>query len=624
MSRFKCLPMRRLVSPAILAFGLALIASLAVHLPIYSALGVLADVFDLMKPRAAPSQAPVFVEFGTTDDGEDGPDRGAESEPTPGPAQAEVDPTAADDPEQPPPTAPAPDRSPQIAAPTPADVPQRRVQVTPPPAAERANRQAITQRSEDPTVEPPPDARFVAEQNRRVAEESVATLRNYQRDDQVPSAGPSTATAEEEREGNDVEEEVADLRDREGSEARTATPQEAVAERPEHASAEAPPNATASGDTARAGAARTGTGRDDSAVHAGAPAGARAEAGGEPRLLEVQDGSGSFVVAMPPEGEGGGDRGGVARVGPGSGEGGSGIGVRGSGGRRGERGRGRGQGSLGPDLRVSWSQFEQVYGRQQLDRDRETWVRERRSRMFGSNRQQEWREFRAAIENFVPNVRPGNQTALNAAASPFAEYLATVHRRIHREFADRFLRGLPAGATSPFSERSLQTDLEIIINRDGSVHRVGVVRPSGFLPFDYGAYAAVMRGQPYPEPPSPILSGDGRVYLHWGFYRSERQCGTFNAEPYILPNPPGTPTPRRGPLRDEPEWGGVVPDDARPTWGTDDGAHGGTPEGDDESSPTPVAPPSSPGDDAPEREPPPQRPAPPAVGAAIGKGDGRS
>jgi hypothetical protein len=98
------------------------------------------------------------------------------------------------------------------------------------------------------------------------------------------------------------------------------------------------------------------------------------------------------------------------------------------------------------------------------------------------------------------------------------------------------------------------------------VHRVGVVRSSGLLPFDFGAFNSVLRGQPYPPPPSSILSGDDRVYFHWGFYRNQRQCGTFNAEPYIVPNPRGSG--RRKGLTDAPDWDTVVPPGSQPTWRT--------------------------------------------------------
>jgi TonB family protein len=121
----------------------------------------------------------------------------------------------------------------------------------------------------------------------------------------------------------------------------------------------------------------------------------------------------------------------------------------------------------------------------------------------------------------------------------------------------------------------LYTDLEIVWNRDGTLHKVGVLKSSGFLPFDFGAYDAVMRAGPFPAPPEKILSGNGKAYVHWAFYRNERQCGTFNARPKILPNPPGTPAP-----------GGPGPFNDR------DGAHGelrlpgpARPAGDDDTRP---------------------------------------
>ena len=159
----------------------------------------------------------------------------------------------------------------------------------------------------------------------------------------------------------------------------------------------------------------------------------------------------------------------------------------------------------------------------------------------------------------MDRVKPGNQTALNAAASPFAAYLAEMHRSIHREFAMRFLPSLPV-VGGAFADPSLVTRLEIIVNNDGSLHQVGVVRTSGFTPFDYGAWNAVTRAAPFPQPPKRILSGDGRVYLRWDFYNNERQCGTFNAEPFILPNPGGDPKPSPGgPLHDR----GTIPPDGK-------------------------------------------------------------
>src|SRR5262249_26532849 len=112
------------------------------------------------------------------------------------------------------------------------------------------------------------------------------------------------------------------------------------------------------------------------------------------------------------------------------------------------------------NLRMSWSQFEDTFGADELREQREAYLAQRRSTAEGHSRQRQWREFRAAIENFVPSVRPGDQTALNAAADPFATYLTAVHRQIHRTYAWGFLDSLPI-AGGPFNDRDLHTELEI-------------------------------------------------------------------------------------------------------------------------------------------------------------------
>jgi len=577
---------RKLFPPAFIVFSLALIGSLAVHLPVYEALGFLAKSIAAERAEVVEA-APVEIEFEIGDPVDDLPAAPTEDE------QAEALAAPTDDevgdrtPERRRPRRQPEEEEPQqrraaaeeeeeepVVVPPP-QVAQAQPVATPPPEA--MNKQAIQQRSQNPN-EPPPDTNYIADENNTVEEQTVARLRNFARDDEEQEAGMPSDESEVQELGNADEVEVADAREMEGSDVRTPTEIEANMERPREASDTPPPNVAARGDTGRVAAADAARGASDNDPRGGDEGGARQSGGGErTRLVEVNDGSGSFTIAVRerPEGEGEGEGGGQAVAGVGQGERGSGRRAGRIGrGRRGERGRGRGHGRTGPDLRVSWSQFENVYTEDQLREERETYLEERQSRLRGSNRQRTWRNFRAAIENFVPNVRPGNQTALNAAASPFASYIAAVHRRIHREYAHRFLGGLPAGGTSPFSDITLHTKLEIILNRDGSVHRIGVAKPSGFLAFDYGAYNAVMRGQPYPEAPSSILSGDGKVYVHWGFYRNSRQCGTFNAEPYILRNPPSTPQPGGGGLRDMGQ-GGVIPADAEPTWGT-----GGEPSGD--------------------------------------------
>jgi len=486
---------RRYREPVVIAFTIALIASLSVHLPVYEVLGGLAD---RLKARAEEARKqrkldPVEVDF---DVPQTGTSELARKKQRRRPAE-QTKPTRKQ-------VAQMQERAAQQ---------QQQPQQPPPPDAP----QAIQQHAENPD-QAPDNARFIAEQNNRVEEESVARERTMIRDDKLPAPGrQQKATDTLEEAGNSNEQKVAEMRNKDGSDARKPTPDEASRQRPDKA-IEADPI------KAQRVASQSPSGK--TADTSGDRAAERAE-----ETITITDPAGTFSIRKPAQaGQGGG-----------------------------QRAKGR-----GPGGQLAWSQYEAAVGSEKLEQDRRAYLAEQKSSQRGISREKSWNEFRAAIENYVPGVRAGSTTALNAAASPFATYIAAVHRRIHQEFADRFLRSLPIGG-SPYQDPTLMTKLEIVLNRDGSVHRVGIVRSSGLLPFDFGAFNSVLRGQPYPPAPSSILSGDGRVYFHWGFYRNQRQCGTFNAEPYIVPNPRGTKP--QGPT-DAPDWETVVPAGSKPTWRT--------------------------------------------------------
>jgi hypothetical protein len=528
---------RRYREPVVIAFALALIASLSVHLPVYEVLGGLADRLrsETDEARKAQQFDPVEVDFEVSDDTKSQRARKKARQ------REKV-------------------KREQLAQ---AAVAQAKEAHKPPPPRPDTARQAVQQHSTNPDVEPPDNAQFLAEQNNRVTEETVARIRNMIRDDQIPSPGRQEKRSDTlQEQGNASKQEIAEARNKEGSDARKVTEEEASRKRPDKAIKADPIKAER--------------------VSRQAPSGKRSNTSGDragqtaDETITITDAAGTFSIRRP----------------SGAGQGG------------GERAKGRGPGS-----KLAWSQYEAAVGSDKLEEDRRAYLAERKSSQRGIAREKTWNEFRAAIENYAPGVKPGATTALNAAASPFATYIAAVHRRIHQEFADRFLRSLPIGG-SPYQDPTLMTKLEIVLNRDGSVHRVGVVRSSGLLPFDFGAFNSVLRGQPYAPAPSSILSGDGRVYFHWGFYRNQRQCGTFNAEPYILPNPRGTPARNDG-LTDAPDWDTVVPADARPTWKTRDEE---SREEDEPKRPPEKSPPAQP------REPKEQAPeAPPAApGSGLG------
>jgi hypothetical protein len=191
-------------------------------------------------------------------------------------------------------------------------------------------------------------------------------------------------------------------------------------------------------------------------------------------------------------------------------------------------------------------------GSDQLSRERRADGARRRSQHLGSWKTAGIERWRSAIENYVPDVRPGNQTALNTARAPFAVYLAMIHNRLHPIFADWYLASLDSlPASNPLNNAELSTSLEIVLDQDeGRVVKLGVTKHSGVTAFDIAALDSVSRAAPFGPPPHEIVSPDGRVYFHWEFHRNPVvACTTFNARPYILkgqpktapPNPPARP-----------------------------------------------------------------------------------
>jgi TonB family protein len=203
------------------------------------------------------------------------------------------------------------------------------------------------------------------------------------------------------------------------------------------------------------------------------------------------------------------------------------VDVLGDGKKRGKRGL------PGVNSALSFSDYERILGKERVDEERQ--VAARKSSTTKGKWEKNLAAIRSSLENFVPDVRPGNQTALKTRAHPFAVYVARMHRRIHELWGFGFLEDLDSkAATYPLNNPDLWVNLEVSVNSDGTIHKVTIAKTSGKTEFDVAAIHTVIAAAPYDPTPEAIRSVDGRIYLHWGFYRNWRQCGTFNVEPYIL------------------------------------------------------------------------------------------
>jgi len=198
-------------------------------------------------------------------------------------------------------------------------------------------------------------------------------------------------------------------------------------------------------------------------------------------------------------------------------------------------------GRLSPSQRVrlalSGKEYEMMFGAE-AKADRQL-AQKQRSTRLGSQVARRLAQVRSSLENFIPEVKAGTRTVVNARAAPFAAFIARAHRQIHKFWGFGVLEdwdGLPG--TSPFNDDKLMTTLEIVLNDNGTVNKIAVVKASGYMAYDAAAIDAVLAAAPFPDPPREILSNNGKIYFHWNFARDGRACGTEGVRYFILDNAP--------------------------------------------------------------------------------------
>lgn len=395
---------------------------------------------------------------------------------------------------------------------------------------ERQKRIAVRQQVEDKNQKDNPDAKFLGEHANRVEEETQAKITSTDQNDPKPSPGSSQQQQSAKEPGNSDESRIASAfgDQDEGSalppppapatESQARTPSQAAPEpRPsqQHPSAEASRSSSnrASGRQSAQSAQESDPGARHSpdlvageheAYSMGGPAQPKPK---RKRLPPVKSTSPNDLFGL---------------------------------------GRGATTAS-GVNLNLTHTDAVAVVGQEQLQADRRMDQLRRRSKRAGSWKTAGIERYRSAIENYVPSVKPGNTTALNTAASPFATYLNEIHNRIHPIFADDFLGSLSRlPASDPMNRPELKAEVEIVVSQsDGSLVRRGLTKSSGILQFDVSALASVDRAAPFGPPPAAIVSPDGNVYLHWEFYRNpDYACSTYFAHPFILKAAPTPAAPK--------------------------------------------------------------------------------
>lgn len=490
--------------------------------------GVVAEVHDderfvrelVSTVRGRLPGRPQTLEFNVTGDD----DTPRADDPTPPVPEAKKDEPKKDEPEEKKPEPPRPEeKKPEEKLKIVVKEQDPAKKLDPPPTVDK--RIAVKQHAKA-NQDDNPEARFVGDQANHVDEESVSTQTNHAEDDPNPTpggvhAGPTDAVGDSERT------KIADLDDRRGEKNRAPGEKGTEFEVEPHdtpkVAAVQPTPGPKAAELPRAG----GDGQP-----AAAPDPSRApepSAGAAPaESPEVAQGASgwSFNPVAPGAAGGAAPAPGVARTAP-------------KGGQQRFFGLGAAPGPGQVNLNLTHQGIVATVGLEKLQRERVADGERRRSEHRGSWQASSFERWRSAIENYVSTVKPGNQTALNTAASPFATYLVTIHNRIHPIFADTFLSSIDSLPRShPMSDPKIFTRLEIVVSKEGRIVKMGIVRTSGVTAFDIAALDAVNRASPFGPPPSAIVSSDGNVYLHWEFHRDEMACSTMFARPFLLNLPP--------------------------------------------------------------------------------------
>lgn len=488
----------------------------------------LVDIEAPAPPPHEPTDAPTSGAEPETADAPAEPDPNAEQKLAKAdPAAKPPKPQAKPEPDKPEPDKPKPEPDkPKAEAVAVAPV----VNAPAPPPPPMDHRIAVRQHAK-PDQEDNPTANRIADDANHTDEETVARIRSHDQDEADPTPGAAHAGPKGEI-GDSDETKIAQSEDKPGDPTHGPGESKPTSSSPEHSvpASPAPP--------AKVAAAPAGAGRGSASKPAQAmppsPPSSPSPGGAGPAAPEVVSGErGGFTIDPANPGGDGQSRSPGRRRAPSYQ---NPVDVRSLGlGARGAPG--------GLNLNVDLAQVEAAVGDKQLRAERAADGESRKSKHRGSFDPGKFERWRAAIENYEPSVKLGNQTSLNAARVPFATYINSIHNRLHPIFAEEFLASLDNLPTSHQLNQDLVTHLEIVLSREeGRIVRMGVTRQSGSTAFDIVALNSVQRASPFGKAPEAIVSPDGNVYLHWEFHRDPFDaCTTRNARPFLLKSAPQQP-----------------------------------------------------------------------------------
>lgn len=161
---------------------------------------------------------------------------------------------------------------------------------------------------------------------------------------------------------------------------------------------------------------------------------------------------------------------------------------------------------------------------------------ERDINQYTAEAEQTRKRHEAAYNADGPVIGIGREGNSISHKKEVAEYLALMHKEIHKLWAHDYLIRLDTIYRQPGSrlnDPDLEAVMEITLDSLGTVTDVRVVRSSGITDYDNEAIYVAWHSSPKAAIPDEMRSPDGKAYIHWTFWRDQRQCGVFGVKVFI-------------------------------------------------------------------------------------------
>ena len=119
--------------------------------------------------------------------------------------------------------------------------------------------------------------------------------------------------------------------------------------------------------------------------------------------------------------------------------------------------------------------------------------------------------------DYLPDLDEADETRLNTRKSYLAAYINRIKRTVSQFWRPReaLIRARRSGEI--LSPRDYVTELKVVLNSDGSLHKLAVVTPSGIEEFDKAGMTAFEEAGSFPNPPPGIKDPDGSIRFRFSF-----------------------------------------------------------------------------------------------------------